>query len=157
MSSRNPIGAKHQINVACPALAAFPQLSDPDNSANGRVAHYTLSGHGGPRTISFENQINTPGPGTTVPAGRLSTPATVSVEQSADGTTYVATTSAINNTAVTQVVIQPSTRRAFDVLLRPDYPYIRITAIGGTQIEMTIDNASGLTKSGPVGVPGSNV
>lgn len=158
MSRSNPVGQKHTARFACPALSAFPALSDPDTAANGRVAKYRLAsetGAGnagfGPRIFTFECPLDSRAPGIN-PSPTSPSALTLSIEFSADDTTYVASTAAANNSAVTQVVIQPGVRRGFDVLWPPNTSYMRITAIGGNQCEMTIDNDANLERVRPIGL-----
>lgn len=123
MSNRNSPAQKHLIHLICPALAAFPGTGAADTKAGGTAMKYRIL-KPGPHVFTFEN----------VGAKAV----TLSVETSPDDATYSVTTSALNNTAVTQEVIQPKVSRSYDVNLPSPEGYVRIRAIGGTDVEMTI-------------------
>lgn len=65
--------------------------------------------------------------------------ATVSLEVSDDGTTFVATTAAANLAVVTDEVVGALTERTFEIALRQGVDnFVRVVALGGTRLQIQV-------------------
>lgn len=102
----------------------------PAVAANG-IARFKAS-KGGKLSIEFENADG-------VADG------TVSVEVSADDSTYAATSVANNGAVVTNAVIQRGTRKGFTITLRQGLDnFLRINGSGGTRLQVQFRGDVGL-------------
>jgi hypothetical protein len=112
-------------------VASVPTYDVGCPAAEAAVLKFAVS-HGGKATIRFENDGDND--------------ATVSVQVSADNSTYVDTSDAQNLKAVVDEVIQRGCKKEFVVLLRPGKDlFMQVLAYGNTRMQVQIRPDMGLT------------